>query len=107
MRTSSIIASITLAATVLAGGALVAAPVLAQNLATNPASTASGPELSIKQIHDRVEAAGYRDIREVEREDDKYEVKATAADGRRAELYLDPVSGEITKTKFKDAKRED
>lgn len=105
MHTSSLIASITLGATLLAGGAFVAAPVLAQALNT-PASTASGPELSIKQIHDRVEAAGYRDIREVEREDDGYEVKATTADGRRAELYLDPVSGEITKTKVKDAKRE-
>lgn len=106
MRTSSLIASITLATTLIAGGTFIAAPVLAQTLSA-PASTAGGTELSIKQIHDRVEEAGYRDIREVEREDDKYEVKATAADGRRAELYLDPVSGEITKTKFKDAKRND
>ncbi|MBI1906602.1 MAG: PepSY domain-containing protein [Rhodocyclales bacterium] len=106
MRTSSLIASITLATTLLTGGALIAAPVLAQATNTS-ASATSAVELSVKQIVERVEAAGYRDIKEVEREDDRYEVKATSADGRRAELYLDPVSGEINKTKFKDAKRDD
>lgn len=106
MRTSSLVASITLATTLLAGGALVAAPVLAQ-ATTTATSAATAAELSIKQIVDRVEAAGYRDIKEVEREDDRYEVKATTADGRRAELYLDPVSGDITKTKIKDGKRDD
>lgn len=105
MRTSSLIASITLATTLLAGGTLIAAPVLAQAL-NNPTNTTRGPVLTIKQIYDRVEAAGYGDIREIEREDNHYEVEATAADGRRAELYIDLVSGEITKTKFKDAKRD-
>jgi hypothetical protein len=105
MRKTSLIASITLSAALLAGGVFIAAPVLAQAINASPdASTAQ--ELSIKQIIDQVEAAGYRNIKEIEREDDGYEVKATAADGRRAELYLDPVSGEITKTKIKDSKRE-
>jgi hypothetical protein len=45
--------------------------------------------MTLRQVIDRVEQAGYRDVREVEREDGGWEVYATDAHGRRVELYVD------------------
>jgi hypothetical protein len=45
-----------------------------------------------------VRAKGY-DIREVERDDGCYEVKATGKSGEKVELYLDPGTLEIVRTK--------
>ena len=42
-------------------------------------------------------AQGYHDIREVELEGDKFEVKTLDADDRRVQLQVDAYSGEITK----------
>lgn len=104
MRTSTLLAALMLALTVSAGSAILY-PVFAQ--ASPPSSSASNTQwLSLPQVQDRVEAAGYRNIEKIEREDNNYEVKATDADGRRVELYLDPVTGEITRTKFKDGSRD-
>ena len=50
------------------------------------------------------EAAGYTDFREIEREKNKYEVKATDPQGQRVELDVDPVTGDVLKTEVKRAK---
>ena len=42
-------------------------------------------------------AQGYHDIREVELEDDKFEVDTLNADNQRVQLEVDAYSGEITK----------
>lgn len=42
----------------------------------------------------RLEAAGYRNIEEIEREHGRYEVRVTDRDGRRRKLYLDARTGE-------------
>ncbi len=55
----------------------------------------SGPRISVQEAIAAVEAAGYSDISEVEREGPDYEVKARDADGRRWELYVDGRTGEI------------
>lgn len=46
-------------------------------------------------------ALGY-DVRSVEIEHGCYEIKAVDKNGARAELYLNPVSGEIVRTKEDD-----
>jgi hypothetical protein len=104
MRTSTLFATLFLIATVIVGGALLA-PAFAQ-LQTSPSTLSGAQWLTVAQIHDRVEAAGYREIEKIEREDRYYEVKASTADGRRVELYLDPVTAEVTSTKYKDERRD-
>jgi len=57
--------------------------------------------LTIPAIHDKVTAAGYSDISEIERERDGYEVKGRNADGERVKLYVDPLSGEVLEARAK------
>ena len=85
-----------LAALLLAAGTATGA--FAQQ---SPAVQPANPTLSVKEINDRVEGQGYRNITQVEREGDRYEVKATTAEGGRVELYLDAHTGEVVKTKRK------
>jgi hypothetical protein len=63
------------------------------------APAAAGPAdrqwLSIPQIVDKLEAAGYRNIEKIEREHGNYEVRATNRDGRRSKLYVHPQTGEV------------
>ncbi len=61
--------------------------------------------LNLGQIYDRLVAAGYTDIREIERERDGYEAKARDTDGRSVKLYLDPLDGRIVGEKFRDRDR--
>ncbi|WP_199229419.1 PepSY domain-containing protein [Azospirillum sp. TSO22-1] len=85
----------------------LAAALLAAGLATAAAhaqqtsQTAAADILSVRAVLDKVEAQGYRDITEVEREDGRYEVKATDADGRRVKIHVDGRTGEIVKTERK------
>lgn len=41
------------------------------------------------------EAAGYRDILEVDREDDSWELKVRDAEGRRQRVYIEAATGDI------------
>lgn len=72
---------------------------------TAPASTAEAAA-SADATSQRLDAAavialiggrGFTDIREIEREGDGWEVKATSPDGDPVEIYLN-AAGEITKT---------
>lgn len=56
-------------------------------------SGASG--LASSEILQRVEQAGFSDVRDLEFDDGLWEVKARDRDGRRVELLVDPVTGEI------------
>ena len=73
--------------------AQVQAPAAAQA----PAATAAEPKprLTVREIADRVEAAGYRDITEIELDGSHYEVKARDAQGARIKLVVNAGSGEI------------
>ncbi|CAI10179.1 PepSY domain-containing protein [Aromatoleum aromaticum] len=105
MRTSHLVTAIAISAGLLATGVTVA-PVFAQNTVTDSAAE-RGNWLSIPQIHDKVVAAGYRDISEIEREDNAYEVKAIDRDGRKVKLVVDPTNGDIVRTdrKGRDGRR--
>lgn len=70
--------------------------------ATATGTSQQAPGLTLKEVYDRVEAAGYTDIREIDREKGRYEVKATNAEGRAVKLYVDSVSGKIIKEKVRD-----
>ena len=54
-----------------------------------------GADLTIRDIYDRLEAAGYRQIREIEWDDGRYEVKARNAQGERVKLHVNGRSGEV------------
>lgn len=107
MRTSHLVTAIAISAGLLATGVTIA-PVFAQNVATDSAAE-RGNWLSIPQIHDKVIAAGYRDISEIEREDNAYEVKAIDRDGRKVKLVVDPTNGDLVRIdrKERDGRRGD
>ncbi|MFB9068849.1 PepSY domain-containing protein [Pseudofulvimonas gallinarii] len=51
--------------------------------------------LGTTEILQRVEQAGFTDVRDLEFDDGLWEVKARDRDGRRVELLVDPATGEI------------
>ena len=50
----------------------------------------------------RLRAAGYTEIRKVERERGRYEVEGRDAQGERVELYVDARTGEVLKAERDD-----
>lgn len=100
MKTSHAIFAIALSAATL-GGSAFAAPAAE---ADTKAATQKENWLAIPAIYDKVTAAGYLDISEIERDDDGYEVKGRNADGERVKLLVDPQSGEILDTRSKGEK---
>lgn len=105
MRMKPLLLSLPLG-TILAAGILVE-PAIAQDTgmaaSTQPAATPATP-LTIRQVYDKVEAAGFRDIMEIERESDYFEVKAIDPQGKKAKLKVDLVTGEILKSESKAKK---
>lgn len=63
------------------------------------------PKLNIRDIYDRVEKSGYSDIREIELEKGRWEVKALNAEGQPAKLYVNGDSGEIEHVKQRDSRK--
>lgn len=98
----------TLAALAIGASALVAGTAVQAQTATPapaaPAATApAAPMLTIRQVYDKMEAAGYRNISEIERSRKHgYEVKAYDPQGQRVKLYVDPQSGAVTRSRFDD-----
>lgn len=67
------------------------APVAPAALATAPAAQ----QLTIREVYDRLQAAGYRNMREIELERGRYEVKAENARGERVKLKVDARTGAV------------
>ncbi|MPM71252.1 hypothetical protein SDC9_118215 [bioreactor metagenome] len=67
--------------------------------ATTSATTSPASALNIRQIYDRMEAAGYSDIRQIEWDDGRYEVKARNPQGKRVKLYVNGDTGTVERTK--------
>ena len=109
MRATTLIATLALTAGIIGAGAAIA-PAFAQTTApaatpaTATAPTAQSNWMSLKDVQTKLEAAGYTDFREIEREKNKYEVKATDPQGQRVELDVDPVTGDVLKTEVKRSK---
>jgi len=104
MTKNGIFSTLLLTATLATGGALLATShAIASGQAVSQSQAARW--LTMPQLLQRLEAAGYRDFEEVEREPDGYEVKATDPDGNRVEIDVHPVTGEILRTEVKRDKR--
>jgi len=52
-------------------------------------------QLTMREVIDRVERAGYSHVREIERENGGWEVRARDANGRQVELYVDGRDGNM------------
>lgn len=85
-----------------------AAPVTSVAQATQSAPTGQqGNWLSLREVYDKLEAAGYSDIREIERERSGYEAKARDRDGRRVKLQIEPLSGKVIHQKVRSERDDD
>jgi hypothetical protein len=103
MRTTTIISAFALGAGLVAGS-MVLAPAFADD--DRPARVGERQWLSIPQIHDKLVAAGYRNIEKIEREDGGYEARATHRNGERVKLYLNPQTGEIRNRQERETRRD-
>src|SRR3546814_11330135 len=92
---------ILLAGTVLGAAALAAhAQTPAPAAVSSPAASgAQAPVWSIRQVPDSLEAAGYRDITEIELERDRYAVTAPEGQEARIQPPLNARNGPIHRTK--------
>lgn len=84
--------SLVLGAGLLAGG-FALAPSFADESRSAPA--AERQWLSIGQVHQRLEAAGFRNVEKIEREHGVYEARATDRNGARVKLHINPQTGEV------------
>ena len=82
---------------VLGGGLAIGGVLLAPSIAGEHRAAPAGARqwFSIAQVHDKLEAAGYRNIEKIERERGGYEARATDRQGDRVKLYVNPQTGEI------------
>lgn len=103
MKSKTLIPALALSAALAAGGVFTASLYAQEATGTRPVAAAR--TLSIAQIHERLEAAGYRNIEKIERERDRYEVDATDRDGRRVELEVDATSGQVIEVEVKRDRR--
>ena len=108
--TSSVLRQVVAPLAALALTALLGTTAQAQGTSATPAVTpaatpsaaaapASTPALNIRQIYDRLDAAGYRDLREIEWDDYHYEVKGRDAQGARVKLDVDGHTGAVLRSR--------
>lgn len=58
--------------------------------------------LNLGQIYNKLEAAGYTDVSEIERERGGYEAKARDSQGRIVKLHVEPLEGRIVHEAVRD-----
>ncbi|WP_313300072.1 PepSY domain-containing protein [Diaphorobacter sp.] len=91
-------ASLALAAALAGIGGIASAQMVPQPVAPSAVPQVT-PVLDIGQIFNKVQAAGYRDVREIEWDDGRYEVKASDAQGKRLKLYVNASTGAVEHVK--------
>jgi len=87
---------------VAAAGAAIALGVAQAQTASSAGTQASAAaptvsataQLSIRDIYDRMQAAGYREMREIKLDKGRYEVKARDAHGDRVKLLVNAATGQ-------------
>jgi hypothetical protein len=62
----------------------------------------AAPAIPMEQVLAQLRAEGYGEIDEIERERDRYEVKAQNREGRRVELHLDAATGKVLQSEEDD-----
>jgi hypothetical protein len=76
---------------------LSALAVLAASFGAMAQPVEQQPELTLVQVVQKLESLGYTAIEDVEKDDGVWEAEATAPNGKRVELELDPKDGKILK----------
>lgn len=104
LRIVTTICAVVASATLLPAGIAVAAeqPRPSAPMASASQEAAAKARLSLREIAVRVEAEGYRDIEEIEREGEEYEVCAKDKQGREVELTVNAKTGKIEKVELND-----
>jgi len=97
MKTSHTIFAVVLTAATLGGTAIAASPIADR-------INANADWLTIPAIYEKVTAAGYKDIHEIDRERRGYDVEAYDNNGDRVELFVDPINGEVLDVRVKKDK---
>jgi len=97
MKTSHTIFAVVLTAATLGGTAIAASPIADR-------VNANADWLTIPAIYEKVTAAGYKDIHEIDRERRGYDVEAYDNNGDRVELFVDPINGEVLDVRVKKDK---
>lgn len=97
MKTSHTIFAIALTAATLGGSAIAAS-------SDTDRASVRADWLAIPAIYEKVTAAGYKDIHEIERERLGYDVEAYDSNGDRIELFVDPINGEVLDVRIKKDK---
>jgi hypothetical protein len=62
----------------------------------------AAPAMPMEQVLAQLKAEGYGEIYEIERERNRYEVKAKNPEGRRVELHLDAATGKVLESEKDD-----
>ena len=83
-----------LLAAVAAAPLALAFPALASDDDARCPEIAADQWMSIAEVEGKLNAMGYQ-VREIERDDNCYEVEGTDANGARFEAYVNPVTGAI------------
>jgi hypothetical protein len=103
MRTSPWLSSL-LVVSVLSTGVATLATAQAQTAQPPAAAVDAAPKsarLTLLQVHNQLEAAGYRQIEKIETQRSGFEVYATNREGQRVELDVDGVTGQVKRSKSK------
>jgi hypothetical protein len=69
---------------------------------TGQEAAQAAPAMPMEQVLAQLKAEGYGEIYEIERERDRYEVKAQNREGRRVELHLDAATGKVLQSEEDD-----
>lgn len=93
MRNPTMLFSLMMGAGLLAGG-FTLAPSFAGDSRSAP--IVERQWLSIGQVHQKLEAAGFSNVEKIEREHGVYEARATDRNGARVKLHINPQTGEVT-----------
>lgn len=100
MKTRHAVITSVLCSALLLGG--VAQAQTTAPAAAPQATTQQQTALTIRDVYDLLEKQGYKNIREIERERDRFDVKADDAQGQRMKLRVDMYTGEIIRSRFDD-----
>jgi hypothetical protein len=103
MRTKTLLSGLAVSLGMLGTAAALVPAWAQQNPA--PAVAAGKTPLTIPQVHDKLSAAGYRQIEKIETERNRFEVDATDRNGQRMELYVDRYTGEVLRFESKSNER--
>lgn len=88
---------------VLTGLAALAAAVTISNAALAAPNCTSEPQanwMTEEAMKAKVAELGYKDIRTFKTSGSCYEIYGYTADGKKAEVYFNPVSGEVVESKI-------